>query len=152
VDDAVCALEAWPATGPALLVIDDFHALEGTAAEAAFARFVDFAPAWLAPVVATRVAPGLNLTRLRLDGALLELGPDDLRFRPWEVEQLFRDVYHDPVPPADLAVLARRTEGWAGASSCSTSPRTVGRSRSAGGCSAAPAAAAGSSVSTSRRT
>ena len=29
------------------------------------------------------------------------------------MEQLFRDVYHDPVPPADLAVLARRTEGWA---------------------------------------
>jgi DNA-binding SARP family transcriptional activator len=29
------------------------------------------------------------------------------------VEQLFRDVYHDPVLPVDLAVLARRTEGWA---------------------------------------
>ncbi len=113
VDDSVVALEALRPTGPALLVIDDFHALEGTSAEAAFARFVDFAPAWLSPVVATRVAPGLNLTRLRIAGDLLELGPDDLRFRSWEVEQLFRDVYHDPVPPADLAVLARRTEGWA---------------------------------------
>ena len=113
VDDAVVALEALRPSGPALIVIDDFHALEGTAAEAAFARFVDFAPAWLSPLVATRVAPGLNLTRLRLAGDLLELGPDDLRFRSWEVEQLFRDVYHDPVPPADLAVLARRTEGWA---------------------------------------
>ena len=28
-----------------------------------------------------------------------------------KMEQLFRDVYHDPVPPANLAVLARRTEG-----------------------------------------
>ena len=113
VDDVICALEALPHPGPALLVIDDFHALEGTAAEAAFARFVDFAPRWLASVVATRVAPGFNLPRLRLAGDLLELGPDDLRFRSWEVEQLFRDVYHDPVPPADLATLARRTEGWA---------------------------------------
>jgi DNA-binding SARP family transcriptional activator len=113
VDDAVVALEALRPSGPALIVIDDFHALEGTGAEAAFARFVDFAPAWLSPVIATRVAPGLNLTRLRIAGDLLELGPDDLRFRSWEVEQLFRDVYHDPVPPADLAALARRTEGWA---------------------------------------
>ena len=55
----------------------------------------------------------INLPRLRVSGELLELGPDDLRFRAWEVEQLFRDVYHDPVLPGDLAVLARRTEGWA---------------------------------------
>ena len=57
--------------------------------------------------------PSINLPRLRVSGELLELGPDDLRFRAWEVEQLFRDVYHDPVLPGDLAVLARRTEGWA---------------------------------------
>src|SRR4029079_1330925 len=44
---------------------------------------------------------------------LLEIASEDLRFRAWEVEQLFRDVYNDPVAPADLAVLARRTEGWA---------------------------------------
>ena len=82
-------------------------------AEAAFGRLVDWSPGWLALVVASRVAPGLNLSRLRVSGDLLEFGTDDLRFRAWEVEQLFRDVYHDPVPPADLAVLARRTEGWA---------------------------------------
>ena len=57
--------------------------------------------------------PSINLPRLRVSDELLELGPDDLRFRAWEVEQLFRDFYHDPVPPGDLAVLARRTEGWA---------------------------------------
>lgn len=112
-DDAAVSLESWTGASPVLLVVDDFHALEGTAAEEAFGRLVEFAPSWLAPVVATRVAPGLNLTRMRIAGDLLELGSDDLRFRSWEVEQLFRDIYHDPVPPTDLAVLARRTEGWA---------------------------------------
>ena len=82
-------------------------------AEAALGRLVDYAPPWLALIVATRVAPSINLPRLRVADELLELGTDDLRFRAWEVEQLFRDVYHDPVLPADLAVLARRTEGWA---------------------------------------
>ncbi len=46
-------------------------------------------------------------------GDLLEIEGDDLRFRSWEVERLFRDFYRDPVPPGELAVLARRTEGWA---------------------------------------
>jgi DNA-binding SARP family transcriptional activator len=114
VEEAARDLEAAgaPAT-PVLLVIDDFYYLEDTPAEAAFGRFVEYAPGWLTLVLATRVAPGLNLSRLRLADELLEVGTDDLRFRAWEVEQLFRDVYHDPVPPADLAVLARRTEGWA---------------------------------------
>ncbi len=113
IDEAARSLEACAASGPTLLVIDDFYALEDTTAESAFGRLVGYAPPWLSIIVASRVAPGVNLTRLRVAGELLELGADDLRFRAWEVEQLFRDVYHDPVLPGDLAVLARRTEGWA---------------------------------------
>ena len=113
VEDAARNLETRSESGPVLLVIDDFHTLEDTEAESAFGRLVDYAPPWLAIVVASRVVPRVNLTRLRVAGELLELGPDDLRFRAWEVEELFRDIYHDPVPPGDLAVLARRTEGWA---------------------------------------
>lgn len=112
VEDVAKALETRPAEA-ALLVVDDGHALEGTPAEAALGRLVDYAPPWLAIVVASRVPPSINLPRLRVSGDLLEIGQDDLRFRSWEVEQLFRDVYHDPVPPADLAALARRMEGWA---------------------------------------
>ncbi len=114
-EDAARALDAAAGSPPVpvLLIIDDFYCLEGTPAEAAFGRLVDYAPSWLTLVLATRVAPGLNLSRLRIADQLLEVGTDDLRFRAWEVEQLFRDVYHDPVLPGDLAVLARRTEGWA---------------------------------------
>ena len=61
----------------------------------------------------TRVPPRFNLPRLRVSGALLEIGADDLRFRSWEVERLFRDYYQNPLPPEELARLARRTEGWA---------------------------------------
>lgn len=112
VADAARALEAAPASA-ALLVVDDGHALEGTAAEEALGRFVEYAPPWLAILIAGRVPPAFNLSRLRVSGELLELGPEDLRFRAWEAERLFREVYQNPVPPADLAVLARRTEGWA---------------------------------------
>ena len=112
VEDAARALEEWSG-GPAALVIDDLHALEGTAAEAVLSRLVDYAPPWLRIIAASRVRPDFNLPRLRVSGDLLQIEGDDLRFRSWEVERLFRDFYGDPVPPGELAVLARRTEGWA---------------------------------------
>jgi ATP/maltotriose-dependent transcriptional regulator MalT len=112
VDEAAAALDARPEPR-LLLVIDDLHALTGTPAEAALERFLDFAPPSLAVVAGTRVAPSFNLPRRRVAGEILELSGDDLRFRPWEVERLFRDFYGEALRPDELARLARRTEGWA---------------------------------------
>jgi DNA-binding SARP family transcriptional activator len=112
VEDAAAALES-RSFERALLVVDDAHGLEGTPAEAALGRFVEYAPRWLAIVIGSRLPPSINVSRLRVAGDLLEIGPDELRFRAWEVERLFRDHYGEPVPPDELAVLARRTEGWA---------------------------------------
>ena len=113
VEVAARALEQW-AGGPAALVIDDLHALEGTAAEAALSRLVDYAPPWLRILAASRVRPDFNLPRLRVSGDLLQIEGDDLRFRSWEVERLFRDFYRDPVPPGELAVLAAPDRGLGG--------------------------------------
>src|SRR5215831_5991927 len=111
VEDAARALQTWPG-GRVLLVVDDLHALEGTPAEGALERLIDYAPS-LHLLAASRVHPRFNLPRLRVSNSLLEIGGDDLRFRSWEVERLFRDYYQDPLPPVELATLARRTEGWA---------------------------------------
>ncbi len=54
----------------------------------------------------------MNLCRVEL-APITVVTADDLRFRSWEVEALFRDVYREPLPPDDIAALARRTEGWA---------------------------------------
>ncbi len=96
-----------------LLVVDDLHALTGTPAEAGLERFLDYAPPSLAIVAGTRVLPAFNLSRRRVSGEILELTGDDLRFRSWEVERLFRDFYGEALRPDELALLARRTEGWA---------------------------------------
>jgi DNA-binding SARP family transcriptional activator len=101
------------AAGRILLVIDDLHVLESTPAEQALERFVDYLPAALAVLIGSRTEPAFNLSRRRVSGGLLEVGPDDLRFRSWEVERLFRDFYEVEVGPEELARLARRTEGWA---------------------------------------
>ncbi|MGQ0519572.1 MAG: BTAD domain-containing putative transcriptional regulator [Actinomycetota bacterium] len=111
VGDVAASLEAWEQR--VLLAIDDLHVLAGTEAERAFERLIDYLPPNAAVLAATRHLPGFNLSRLRVSGHLLELGPDDLRFRSWEAEALFRDLYAAPLPPGELADLARRTEGWA---------------------------------------
>jgi DNA-binding SARP family transcriptional activator len=111
VGDVCAALEQLE--GSRVLCLDDLHGLLGSAAENELERLVEKLPAHVRIFAASRRRPGLNLPRLLVGGSLLELGADDLRFRSWEVEELFRDVYGEPLPPGDLAVLARRTEGWA---------------------------------------
>ncbi len=99
--------------GRIVLAIDDLHTLEGTAAEGTLERFIECAPPDLEVMAASRTVPSFNLSRLRVSGRLQEVKADDLRFRSWEVEQLFRDFYQAPLPPVELADLTRRTGGWA---------------------------------------
>jgi DNA-binding SARP family transcriptional activator len=115
VEALVAATEEAVGDHTVAVVVDDVHALAGSPGEAALAAFVEWAPPNIRVVMASRLPPALNLSRLRVSGDLVEITPDDLRFRSWEVEQLFRDLYGEPLPPEDLAVLARRTEGWAAA-------------------------------------
>ena len=112
VEAAARALEAWPGQR-ALLVIDDLHSLEDSPAEQTLERLIDYAPPSITFLIGSRSLPTFNLSRLRVSSALLEIGAEDLRFRSWEVERLFRDFYREPLPPEELAELARRTEGWA---------------------------------------
>ncbi len=112
VETAAHALEPWGGRR-ALLVIDDLHTLEDSPAELTLERLIDYAPPGITFLIGSRALPGFNLSRLRVSGTLLEIGSEDLRFRSWEVERLFRDFYREPLPPEELAELARRTEGWA---------------------------------------
>ncbi len=97
----------------AVLVLDDLHALEDSNGEQALGRLVRFLPRNLAVVAASRSSPKLNLSRLRLDGRLRLIEAGDLRFRAWEVERLYTDLYRDPLIPEDLALLTHKTSGWA---------------------------------------
>jgi DNA-binding SARP family transcriptional activator len=98
---------------PILVVVDDAHLFDGSEAESALSALIAKSPSRLRLVMASRVNLDLDLSRLRVSGKLVEIGPDDLRFRTWEVEELFRDIYREPLLPEDVAALARRTAGWA---------------------------------------
>lgn len=112
VDDVIEALDFWEGD-QGLIAVDDLHALWGTEAEATLERLLEHLPPGIAMVAAARRAPGFNLSRLRVSDQVIEVGPEELRFRSWEVERLFHDFYGEPLPPDEQAELARRTEGWA---------------------------------------
>ncbi|MGZ4765927.1 MAG: AAA family ATPase, partial [Ilumatobacteraceae bacterium] len=105
-------IDAWPGERVAL-VIDDLHIIASTLAESELGRLIDRQPAKLVIAAGTRSHPEFDISRLLLDNELLEITADDLRFRTWEADRLFRDHYDMILGPADVAMLITRTEGWA---------------------------------------
>lgn len=109
---AASALGSVASCEPTLLIVDDLHELAGTDAERCLEELIYHLPPWLAIVAGSRHAPRLNLSQLLVRGLAVEVPSDVLRWRHWEVEQLFRDFYREPLRPEEAAHLTRRTEGW----------------------------------------
>lgn len=111
VEEAAAVIDGYP--GRLVLVLDDFHLLQGSPAERTVARLINLRPSNLAVLIASRTYPDINVSRLRLECGLVELDADALRFRTWEAELLFRDLYEMPLQPEALARLTRKLDGWA---------------------------------------
>lgn len=96
-----------------VLILDDVHEITGTPAEQALERFISLRPRGLQLICGSRRMPEINIPRIRVSGSISETTSDDLRFRSWEVEELFASVYHEPLRQEAVATLTRRTGGWA---------------------------------------
>ncbi|CAM3692948.1 winged helix-turn-helix domain-containing protein [Smaragdicoccus niigatensis] len=96
-----------------LLICDDLHEIAGTPAERALERFVDLRPRGLRLLFGSRRGSSINMPRLRGSGVAAEVDGSALRFRPWEVEELFERIYREPLRPDAAALLTRRIGGWA---------------------------------------
>lgn len=112
VEELVRTLE--PHRGRLLLVLDDAHTLASSSAEHELEQLLLLAPPQLRVLIGARQMPRINLARSELAPIVL-LSGEDLRFRTWEVEKLFRAIHRAPLPPQDVAALTRRTQGWAAA-------------------------------------
>jgi LuxR family maltose regulon positive regulatory protein len=97
---------------PAVLVIDDLHELRDADALAVLERFVAQQQGRLRVVLLTRTNPCLAAHRLRLDGALTEIRPRDLRFSADETRELLA-ASGVMVADAVAQALHERTQGWA---------------------------------------
>jgi DNA-binding SARP family transcriptional activator len=111
-----------------VLLVDDVHHLGDGSARRALEHIAQSAPPQTSLLLSSRRDLTLDLVHAEVSANPVVLGPEDLRFRSWEVESLFRDVYGVPLGPDDAAALARHTGGWAAAlhlfhlSTCRQSP------------------------------
>ena len=98
-------------TSPVALVLDDVHALHNSECRAALSVLADHVPAGSRLALAGRAAPPLRVARLRAEGRILEIGPNDLSLTCEEAASLLRDA-EVMLGEDEVAGLHRRTEGW----------------------------------------
>jgi LuxR family transcriptional regulator, maltose regulon positive regulatory protein len=96
---------------PAILVIDDVHALGGSGALTGLDLLIRHAPPALRLVLCGRCVPGVALSRLRVAGEVTDIGAADLACTPQEAEA-YVDMLGIGMTEAQRAGLLRRTEGW----------------------------------------
>ncbi len=98
-------------TQPLVLVVDDLHLLHDRDAVDALTTLAEHLPAGSQFAIAGRDAPAPAITRLRADGRVLEVGPDELALDAREAASLMRGV-GVALPREQLNDLVDRTEGW----------------------------------------
>ena len=98
---------------PLLLVLDDYHLLQNEQVQTAVALFVEQLPPNAHLVLTSREDPPLPLPRLRARGHMLELRQRDLQFTAEETAEFLRQTMRVALPETAVALLNRRTEGWA---------------------------------------
>ena len=96
---------------PVVLVLDDVHVLHDSECRAAVSVLADHVPAGSRLALAGRAELPLPVPRLRAEGKLLEIGPDDLSLTLEEAVLLLRNA-GVPLSEDEVAGLHRRTEGW----------------------------------------
>ncbi|MFN8467854.1 MAG: LuxR C-terminal-related transcriptional regulator [Caldilineaceae bacterium] len=95
-----------------VLVLDDYHAISGTAVAELLAGLTRHWPRTLHLVLITRRNPLLPLVSLRAKGQLTEIRTRDLQFTPPEAAEYLAQELGAAPSPSLLNQLMEQTEGW----------------------------------------
>jgi LuxR family maltose regulon positive regulatory protein len=95
-----------------LLVLDDYHLVDGPDVEAGVVFLLEHLPPHVHLVISSRADPALPLARLRARGELVEVRAADLRFTLDEVTDYLNAVVGLDLTAHDISALEGRTEGW----------------------------------------
>jgi LuxR family transcriptional regulator, maltose regulon positive regulatory protein len=98
--------------GRLVLVLDDYQFASGPEVDAVLAFLIDNLPAQLHLVVASRELPAVPLARLRAQGQVFDLGPQDLRFVAEETRLFLNQSMALGLTEPQVQALDARTEGW----------------------------------------
>jgi LuxR family maltose regulon positive regulatory protein len=113
-DDMLPVLGRWMESRPPfVLVLDDVHYLTSAETCRRVERLIAFLPTGSQMALAGRSVRRFRMARLRLSGAVVSVGPDDLAMSPDDAALLF-DNLGISVDGSRVETLVRRTEGWPG--------------------------------------
>ena len=98
----------WSMSSPVVLVLDDVHVLHNSECRAALSVLGEHVPGGSRLVLAGRAQPPLRIARLRAEGKVLEIGPDELSLNAAQASALLRDA-GVVLGSDDVAELHRRT-------------------------------------------
>ena len=96
-----------------VIVFDDYHEISSRSVHDIIAYLLQYAPANLHLIIATRVDPPLALAHLHGRGHLNELRQDDLRFSLEEAIQFLSTAVTPTLHPTMVERINERAEGWA---------------------------------------
>ena len=97
---------------PFVLVLDDYHVIETPIIHESISFMLEQMPACMHLVISTRADPPLPLSRLRVQGELVELRVSDLRFSSEEIASFLNLCIVKQISTTDKVELEARTEGW----------------------------------------
>ncbi len=95
-----------------VLVLEDYHFIAAADIHQSLAYLLHHLPPSLHLVMTTRADPPLPLARLRAHGQILEIRADELRFTADETAIFLNGRMGLDLAPAEVQLLAERTEGW----------------------------------------
>ncbi|MBV9357248.1 MAG: hypothetical protein JO023_17195 [Chloroflexi bacterium] len=96
-----------------MLVLDDHHLIASPEIYAHLGYLLDRLPPNVQIVLAAQHDPPLRLGHRRAKGELVELRGEQLRFGDDEAATLLNQIHGLELDQDDVAVVQRRTEGWA---------------------------------------
>ena len=96
---------------PLVLILDDYHVITTQAIHQAISLLIEHLPPQLHLVISTHHDPPFIQPRLRMQGQLMELRTDHLRFTPEEAGTFFQQSMHLQLTPNDIEMLMTRTIG-----------------------------------------
>jgi LuxR family transcriptional regulator, maltose regulon positive regulatory protein len=99
--------------GHTALVLDDYHLVEEASIHQALTYLIDHLPQSFHIILSTRADPALPLARYRARAEMLELGAEELRFFPEEMQDFFNHFVQLDLSDEELERLHKQTEGWA---------------------------------------
>lgn len=105
-------VQALESCRPLVIVLDDAHELRAPAAVAVLRAVIDAAPPSTTITLVGRRPLPLDLARRRVQGRVVEIGIDDLRFSRVETASVLESV-SGPCEDATIAAVTDICEGWA---------------------------------------